>query len=40
MSTPIEAREVPTPGRLSTTDLALIGAFAAIISACAYIGAI
>ena len=34
------ATTTPAKRRLSTTDLALIAAFAALISACAYIGAI
>lgn len=41
-TTPEPADEFPAPrrGRFDTTDLALIAAFAALTSACAYIGAI
>lgn len=38
--TTTDAADAPGPRRSSTTDIALIAAFAALISACAYIGGI
>lgn len=35
-----DTREAPVRHRLTTTDLALVAAFAALISACAYVGSI
>lgn len=41
MSTAVDSSETPVRRRfLTTTDLALVAAFAALISACAYVGAI
>lgn len=41
MSTTVDSSETPVRRRLlTTTDLALVAAFAALISACAYVGAI
>lgn len=40
MSTISETTEAPMKSRLTTTDLALVAAFAALISACAYLGGI
>jgi biotin transport system substrate-specific component len=40
MSTISDVRESPVKKRLTTTDLALVAAFAALIAACAYLGGI